>query len=335
MSDSLYPVAVIGCGKMGRLHARCWSQIPGVRLVGVYDRHAPAAEDAAKQYGTQAVSDLSQLLETAKAVSIASNTDSHLAVAEPFLRRGIACLIEKPLARNSAECRKIVELARANNAVVQVGHIERFNPIIVALRKLDIRPAYLETSRVSPMTFRSLDVGVVLDMMVHDIDIVLSLVNSPPVKVEASGAAVLGDTEDICSARVTFQNGAAATLSASRLALKTERRLRLYAKDCFVSIDYGKKTGAIFRASDNVAALQETAQRVRRGEVDPTTLNYAQMVKMQELAVENTEPIRAELEAFLAAAQRKCPSPIPAEAGAANVELAEKIVTAMGANRPS
>ncbi|MGA2497113.1 MAG: Gfo/Idh/MocA family oxidoreductase [Tepidisphaeraceae bacterium] len=331
MSNTPIPVAVIGCGRMGRLHARCYSQMPDVRLVGVYDRIAKAAQETAAQYHTAPFTDPASLLAQVKAVTIATPTESHLAAAEPFLNRGIACLIEKPLARNATECRQIADLARQRAAIVQVGHIERFNPIVVALRKLNLVPRYLETTRISPMTFRSLDVGVVLDMMIHDIDIVLALVNSRPVKVDAVGAAVLGRAEDSCTARVAFENGTVATLTASRLAMKTERRLRLFTADAFVSLDYAKKTAVLIKAHDNVPLLRETAAKVRAGQIDPTTLNYPQMVRMHELQADPTEPIRAELDAFLHAVRTNTAPLIPAEAGLANVALAEQIVTAMGA----
>ena len=330
MSNTPLPVAVIGCGRMGRLHARCYSQLPDVRLVGVYDRIPKAAQETAAQYHTTPFTDPTPLLDQVKAVTIATPTESHLAAAEPFLKRGIACLIEKPMARNAAECRQIVDLAHRHAAIVQIGHIERFNPIVVALRKLNLVPRYLETTRISPMTFRSIDVGVVLDMMIHDIDIVLALVNSRPVKVDAVGAAVLGTSEDSCTARVAFDNGAVATLTASRLAMKTERRLRLFTADAFVSLDYAKKTAILIKAEDNVPLLRETAAKVRAGEIDPTTLNYPQMVKMHELQADPAEPIRAELDAFIHAVRTGTTPLIPAEAGLANVALAEQIVAAMG-----
>ena len=233
------------------------------------------------------------------------------------------------MARNVAECQAIVDLARRHKATVQIGHIERFNPIVVSLRKLGLVPRYIETTRISPMTFRSIDVGVVLDMMIHDIDIVLALANSRPVKVDAVGAAVLGSAEDSCTARVEFANGVVATLTASRLAMKTERRMRLFTGDAFVSLDYAKKTGVLIKAGENVPLLREMAAKVRAGEIDPATLNYPQMVKMHELQADPAEPIRAELDAFIHAIRTNTTPLIPAEAGLANVALAEQIVAAM------
>src|SRR5688500_3105948 len=174
-STDTLPVAVIGCGRMGKLHARVYSQMPNVKLLGVYDANPATAAAVASEYKTQVIDNPSELLPHAKAVTVAVPTQHHLAVAEPFLRRGIACLIEKPLAKDVAECRRIVELARQHDATVQVGHIERFNPALRAAQRLNIQPRFMEVTRISPMPFRSLDVGVVLDVMVHDLDIVLNL----------------------------------------------------------------------------------------------------------------------------------------------------------------
>src|SRR5438046_3534015 len=255
-------VAVIGCGRMGRLHARVYSQMPNVRLVGVYDARPTAAESTAKEYGAKAFADLEELLPIIKAATIAVPTQFHLAVAEPLLARGIACRVDKPRARDVAECQRIVDAAQKSGATVQVGHIERFNPAVVALRKLDLRPRYIEAIRVSPMPFRSLDVGVVLDVMIHDLDIILSLARSKPVQVDANGVSVIGSHEDVCSARITFENGCVANVTASRLALKTERKLRVFCHDSFVSIDYQKKTGVIARRSGNVDAIRAAVNKV-------------------------------------------------------------------------
>src|SRR5207253_1784387 len=167
-------VGVVGCGRMGRLHARTYAQMPQTKLVGVYDAIPKAAEAVAGEFGTRVVANLQELAEQVRAVSIAVPTEHHLAAAEPFLRRGVACMIEKPLARNSAEGGQIVELAARHGAMLSVGHIERFNPAVLALSKLSLTPRFMDAVRVSPLPFRSLDVGVVLDVMIHDIDIVLS-----------------------------------------------------------------------------------------------------------------------------------------------------------------
>jgi predicted dehydrogenase len=315
---------------MGKLHARVYSQLPNVKLVAVHDANPDTAAAVAEEYHTTVAPDLNALVGQVKAVSIAAPTQHHATLAEPFLRGGVACLIEKPLAATSAEARRIVALAREGGAPVQVGHIERFNPVVRAMGRLDIAPRFIEVTRVSPLTFRSIDVGVVLDMMIHDIDIVLNLAQSPVDRVDATGVSVIGGVEDVCNARLTFANGCVANLTASRLALKTERRLRVFSGDAYVSIDYQKKYGIVARRSGNLAAIRDAVARIRAGEIeDLSDLNYHDLVQVEELQIDDAEPIRAELEAFLRAVRTNTPTPVPAEAGLAAVETAERIVAAI------
>jgi predicted dehydrogenase len=330
LNDKL-AVAVIGCGRMGRLHARVYSQMPQVKLVGVCDRSEDAAAAVADEFETKAFANADDLLDKVQAVTIAVPTEFHLPTAEPFLKRGIACLIEKPLAKSIDECRAIAKLAKEHNAVVQVGHIERFNPAIRAMQRLGIQPAFMEVTRISPLTFRSIDVGVVLDMMIHDIDIVLRLASSQVKDVHAVGVSVIGNVEDICNARVTFMNGCVANLTASRLSLKTERKLRVFSADAYVSIDYQKKHGIVARRGGNMEALQQAVAKIRSGEIeDLSDLNFADLVHIEELEIDDTEPLRAELDAFIAAANREAAVPVSVEDGLAAVELATRIVGEMG-----
>ena len=315
---------------MGRLHARVFSEMPSVRLVGVHDANPEAAAATAEAYKCRAVASPEQLLGDVAAVTIAVPTASHADVAEPFLERGVACLIEKPLAKTAEEGRRIVDAARRSGATVQVGHIERFNPVVRAMDRLGVRPRFIEVTRVSPMTFRSMDVGVVLDVMIHDIDIVLRLAGSPAERVDAVGVNVIGPHEDICNARVTFANGCVANLTASRLALKTTRTLRAFSPDAYVSLDYQKKYGIVVRRSGNLDALRDAAARIRAGEVaDISQLNYADLVQVEELQIDDVEPARAQLEAFVTAVRQKARPVVSAEDGLAAVELAAQIVAAM------
>src|SRR5205085_11101250 len=172
----------------------------------------------------------------------------------------------------------IVKWAKEYGAVMQVGHIERFNPAIRAVRQMEIAPRFMEVTRISPLTFRSIDVGVVLDMMIHDIDIVLMLARSKVAKIDATGVSVIGNVEDICNARLTFENGCVANLTASRLALKTERKLRVFSSDAYVSIDYQKKYGIVARRTENLAAIRDAVAKIRAGEIeDLSELNYAEL----------------------------------------------------------
>lgn len=315
---------------MGRLHTRVFSEMPNVRLVGVVDTSADAADDIACEYECKAYTHIEQLPPEVAAATIAVPTEFHASVAEPLLHRGIACLIEKPLAKTVEEARRIATAAQAGKALVQVGHIERFNPVVRSMERLGVRPGFIEVMRISPMTFRSIDVGVVLDVMIHDIDIVLRLAGSTVEHVDAVGVNVIGEHEDICNARLRFTNGCVANLTASRLALKTERKLRVFSKDAYVSLDYQKKYGIVVRRSGNVDSVREVAARIRAGEVtDLSQLNYADLVQVEELEIDDTEPARAQLESFIAAVKGEIPPVVSAADGLAAVELATRIVQSM------
>lgn len=326
----LLPVAVVGCGRMGRLHARVYSQMPDVLLVGVYDSHHETALEVASEYGCRAFENLHELLPQVAGATIAVPTRHHHDLAEPFLRRGVACLIEKPLASTVEEGRKIVEVSKKYHSIVQVGHIERFNPAVRAMRRMNFHPRFIEVTRISPLTFRSIDVGVVLDMMIHDIDIVLQLAGSQVKSIDAVGVSVIGGVEDICNARLNFENGCVANLTASRLALKTERKLRVFSADAYVSLDYQKKHGIVARRGGNLDAIRNAVAQIRAGEIqDLSELKFDELINIEQLEIDDTEPLLAELESFVDAVRNRKPSPVPAEQGLAAVEVATRIVESM------
>jgi predicted dehydrogenase len=316
---------------MGRLHVRVYSQMPTVKLMGVHDHSPDVTAAVADEFGAPGVESVEKLLDGVDAVTIAVPTKFHLGIAEKCLRRKIACLIEKPLAKDTTEGKRIVELAREFSTPVQVGHIERFNPAIRAMARLNIQPRFMEVTRISPMTFRSIDVGVVLDMMIHDIDIVLNLASSTVSKIEAIGVSVIGEVEDICNARLTFANGCVANLTASRLAMRTDRRLRVFSNDAYVSIDYQKRHGTVIRRSGNVDAIRDAVARIREGEVeDLSQLNYKDLVHIENLQSDDVEPLRAELDSFVQAVKTGEKPIVTAEDGLHAVEVAQRIVKEIG-----
>jgi predicted dehydrogenase len=316
---------------MGRLHARVYSQMQSVKLAGVFDSQEDAAAAVADEFAAPMRKSLEEMLPEVDAVTIAVPTKFHLSIAQECLRRKIACLIEKPLAKDVAEAKQIVELSRENKTTVQVGHIERFNPAIRAISRLEIEPRFMEVTRISPMTFRSIDVGVVLDMMIHDIDIVLRLANSTVSRIDAVGVSVLGDVEDICNARLTFANGCVANLTASRLAMRTDRRLRVFSPDAYVSIDYQKRHGTVIRRTRNIDAIRAAAAKIRAGEIqDLSQLNYKDLVHIEELPIDDVEPLRAELDAFVDAVKNGSDPVVTAEDGMHAVEVAARIVRTIG-----
>ena len=238
--------AVIGAGKMGAIHTRMYNELEQSRLVAVVDSNAERAQQLAEQYNCRAYTDCAEILGKVDAVTIATPTITHLELAEIFIENGVSVMVEKPLAANVKQGRKIVELAKNKNGRLAVGHSERCNPVVQAMKRFDIEPKFIEANRISPYPFRSTDIGVVLDVMIHDIDIILSLAASRIKKVDAVGINVISEKEDICNARIFFENGCIANITASRLALKTERKLRVFSRQAYLSADFFSGTFSFF-----------------------------------------------------------------------------------------
>jgi predicted dehydrogenase len=333
---------VVGVGRMGQHHARVYSQLAGCELVGVVDASPERRAEIADRFKTRAFERVDQLLDAGvDAVSIAVPTVFHEAEARPLLEAGVACLIEKPLAKDAASARAIKSLAEKSGACLMVGHIERFNPVMRAVQKATaggapVVPRFIEVSRVSPMTFRSVDVGVVMDMMIHDIDVILMLMGGQePDEIEAAGVPVITDHEDLCNARLTFRRPAATggktcvvNMTCSRLALKTERVTRITGENAYIKIDYAAKQGIIIRRIANEIQMAEVREQIRHGS-DLTRLKWNELVNIEPLDVDDGEPIVMEIEAFLAALRSGQRPPIDADAGFANVRTAERIVQAI------
>ncbi|MEI8194798.1 MAG: Gfo/Idh/MocA family oxidoreductase [Phycisphaerae bacterium] len=333
VSEKPLRVAVIGVGRMGQHHARVYSQIPGCKLAAICDANQAAAEKMAALYNCPAFTDINEMVRTLTgankldAATIATPTVYHLALAQTLLNAGIDVLVEKPLAPNVAEARAIVDLAQQRGRILQVGHTERFNPAFRALKPYQLSPQFVEVHRISPMTFRSIDVGVVLDLMIHDIDIVQHLVGRPVTEVSAVGVSVIGDHEDIANARLTFANGCIANLTASRLALKSERKMRLFSPNAYVTVDYHRKSGAIITRTANEEQLERVRQQVREGQVaDLMQLNYPELVKYEDLKVTDIEPLRAEQDSFLNAVRTRGTPEVTGEDGFVAVDIAARIV---------
>jgi len=329
MQDARVRTAVVGAGKMGAIHAKVYSELPQSELVAVVDVDADRAQNIADRYGCGAYTDYGDLLGKVDAVTIATPTVTHPQLAKVFIENGIAALIEKPLAASVREGRKIVSLARKTGSVVAVGHSERCNPVAQAMKRLDIEPRFIEANRISPYPFRSTDVGVVLDVMIHDIDIILSLAASKIRKVDAVGVNVIGDCEDICNARIVFDNGCIANMTASRLALKTERKVRVFSKQAYLSVDYFKKSGIVIKADPNINAVKWIQEHEQEGDFDWATVNWPDLLNIKQLEIDDKEPVRLQQEAFLRAVTNPEYMPeVSAEEGLAALECAQKILAA-------
>jgi predicted dehydrogenase len=328
----LLRAAVIGAGRMGRHHARLYHQMPDTQLVAVVDTDATKAGALAAEYGCPAAAQVEEVLDRIDIATVAVPTVFHEEVALPLIDRGIPLLIEKPMAPDSATARRMCERAEARGAVIQIGHSERFNPVVVAMQRMEVRPRFIETHRISPFTFRSADIGVIFDMMIHDIDIILHLVKERTYTVDAVGVAVLGPHEDIANARVTFASGATANLTASRLALKTERKIRVFSPDAYLSVDYGKKTGIAVKKDANLDLLRMAREKNFKDLSEMQHVDFGSLVNVEPLVIDDVEPLRAEITAFLKSVREGTPPPVSATDGLAAVELAEAIVASVRAH---
>jgi predicted dehydrogenase len=323
-------IGIVGVGHMGSLHARVLSEVPDVELIGLADTDKTRAEKKAEEHKTKAYESVEELADNVQAAVISAPTERHLETARIFLDRGVATLVEKPLAADIQEAEKLVELADENNAVLQVGHTERFNPIIMALQSQPISAKFIECIRVSPFSFRSVDIGVVLDMMIHDIDIVRKLASSEVVKIDAVGVNVIGEHEDVANVRIGFENGCVANLTASRLALKTERKIRVFSEDAYLSLDYHKRYGIAIRKNPNLDLVRFVAEQRASGKIlDPAQVNWSDLIKVEEITISDHEPLRKQAELFCRAARREIQPVVSGKDGLENVKLAHKILQAI------
>jgi predicted dehydrogenase len=295
-------VGVVGVGALGRHHARILSEMPDVKLTAVADSHVQRGQEVAAKCRTRWVADYRDLLTEVDAASVVVPTLAHLPVAAEFLRRGVPVLVEKPLADTLSAARELVSLAERHDAILQVGHIERFNPAWQAALPWLAAPKYVRAERLSPFTFRSTDIGVVLDLMIHDLDLVLSIVRSPLHSVEAFGVALMGPHEDMVQARLRFQNGCIADLTASRLHPQARRSMQVWSRSGCVSVDLHQRTVARFSPAAALRHGESPIARAQRPGADLEALKnsvFGQWIETADAAVPHQDALTAELTSFL------------------------------------
>jgi predicted dehydrogenase len=320
-------VCVIGYGHLGRHHARICGEIPACELAGVADTD-DAAREAASKLGVPVCENHNDFIGKADAAIVATPTASHLAVARDFIEAGVPVLIEKPLAKTLDEARELAALAASHGVPLQVGHVERFNPVVTAVAA-DIRsPRFIQADRVSPFSFRSIDVGVVMDLMIHDIDLILNLVRSPVVEVAALGVPVLGITEDIANARLVFAGGCVANVTASRVAVKTERKIRLFQEDAYISLDLAARSVQFFQKKGGFTPADLASVKAR--EV-PNALFYMleHCIDQRNVPIEDYDPLTREIESFLAAVKGDAEPVVTGEDGVEAIRVAEMVIKSL------
>ncbi|MFT7617004.1 MAG: putative dehydrogenase [Planctomycetota bacterium] len=326
VTSNMLKFAVIGAGHLGSIHARVLDENPRVQLSMICDVDKERGAALASKYGAQFCADVSGL-EGIDAAIVATPTAQHFAVAIRLLESGIHVLVEKPICDTVEDARKLCEKAKECNLRLMVGHSERFNPVIVALEAHQLKPRFIDSQRVSPFSFRSADIGVVMDMMIHDIDIILHLTKSPVKAVHAVGVPVIGTNEDLANARLVFENGAVANATASRVALKTERILRMFSREMYVTLDFSKKVGRIIRRGKALEAggLDLSSPEFQRI-TNPLEFMQKDLVRIEELKIVEVEPLFAEDDAFLQSIIDEVEPPVSGEDGLRALETAQMIV---------
>ena len=245
--SKILKVAVVGVGHLGKWHADKYATCEACQLLAVVDTDIENAREIAQKHGADAYSDYRDIIPLVDAISLVVPTSLHYKIAREFLEAGIHCLIEKPVTETVAEATSLIEIARDKELVLQVGHIERFNSVMIGIEEHLHSPLFLESTRLAPFSLRATDVSVILDLMIHDIDIILDLIDSPVKHISASGISVLSDTIDIANARLEFENGCVANVTASRISRKRERKLRIFQKNAYLSADFQEKIVALNR----------------------------------------------------------------------------------------
>jgi predicted dehydrogenase len=297
-------VGVVGVGHIGKNHARLYAELPNAQFTAIYDTDRAVAAQWAAEFGVNAAASLEEFADQIDAASIATPTNTHFEIGRELLGRGKHLLVEKPIADNTGHASELAELAAAHGLVLQVGHVERFNPVLGALEKRLTNPRFIEAHRLSPYPNRSTDIGVVLDLMIHDLEIILHLVRSPVQTIDAVGVPVLSLGEDIANARIRFENGCVANITSSRISPEQMRKIRVFQEDVYLSLDYQNQSGEMYRRT-------------------------AEGLKKEAVEIEREEPLKRELAAFIECAATGRAPKVSGFQAAAALELAVEITKAI------
>lgn len=315
-------VGVIGTGHLGKFHTKLFKEIDSCDFMGIFEPDFSRAISVATELSVRSFTSIGQLLQYCDAVSIAATTSAHYSIAKECLSKGKHVFVEKPITATIEEAEEIVKLARDKKLILQVGHVERFNPALLSLDNFELKPMFIQSDRLAQFNPRGTDVAVVLDLMIHDIDIILSLIKSEVKKVEASGVAVVSDTLDIANARIEFENGAVANVTASRISQKKMRKMRIFQKDSYISIDFDSGLSEIFR----LISLEETA--------NPATINYGEIgigekkkrIIYEQPEVKQVNALKHELSLFIDSVRNSTKPIVSGEDGLKALVVAQQII---------
>lgn len=315
-------VGVIGVGHLGVLHGKMYSQLSNANLVGVFDTDGEKARRVAAEIGTKSFATIDDLIDGCDAVSIVTTTVAHHDAATKALENGVHTFIEKPITETIEQAQSLVTLAESKHLKIQVGHIERFNPAILALESYNLKPLFIESHRLAQFNPRGSDVAVVLDLMIHDIDLILSLVRSPVASIDANGVAVVSDTVDIANARIKFQNGCVANVTASRISQQKMRKMRLFQQDAYISIDFAQGLAEVFRLIDE--GDKNAKPTMLLGKIDQGTKRRDIVYEQPE--VKEVNALKHELGLFVHSILNDTEPPVNGRDGMQALEVAREIL---------
>lgn len=318
-------VGVIGVGHLGKLHASLYREVRAAEVVGLYDINSEKARTIGNELNLPVYENLDTLLQNCDAVNIVTPTINHAEIAKKAIDNGCHVFIEKPITRTGQEARELIELARTKNKKLQVGHIERFNPALLALSDVKLDPVFIESHRLASFNPRGTDVAVILDLMIHDLDLILSMVKSNPVNIEASGVKVISESIDIANARIQFENGCVANVTASRISAKKMRKMRIFQQNAYISLDFNEGFSEIYfiPAADHTP-FEDGTLAFSLGQISLN--NTKKEIKYTKLQRTGINPLKFELESFVDSINSDVPPAVSGEQGLAALELANKVL---------
>jgi predicted dehydrogenase len=325
-------VAVLGVGSLGKEHARIYAGLAAagqVELTGVFDTSADTARKIAAKHGTRVFSSMAELAAASDAVNIVTPTVTHFELAKSLLQQGKHVLVEKPMTDNTAEAAELVQLAQQKNCVLQIGHVERFNPVFKYLETAAPEPRFIETHRLSPYPARSTDIGVVLDLMIHDLDVVLAFVKSPVTSVDAVGIPVLSKSEDIANARLRFANGCVANLTVSRVSPEKMRKIRVFSgptNPCYISLDYRLQEGFIYRIARDGEEESSLLKKLFAAKDSTIVSEFGgKRIVREPVPIAKEEPLKLELQSFVECVRERHTPLVSGESAKRALDLAFEI----------
>jgi predicted dehydrogenase len=324
--NNMLKVGVFGVGHLGKFHLNNWKEIPGCELVGFYDPDEKNAEEVIAKYGLKRFSDPGKLLTEIDAADIVAPTDHHFSLCEAAIRRGKHVFVEKPLAQTMDEAHALVKLVRESNIKLQVGHVERFNPAFLAVKDLKLNPMFIEVHRLAQFNPRGTEVSVILDLMIHDIDIILSIVKSDVKFISASGVGVMTETPDIANVRIEFNNGCVANLTSSRISMKKMRKIRIFQKDAYIGIDFLNKKSEIIKLKDQEMDDENVFT------FDIETLSGKKTIAISNPQIPDINAIKKELEEFKNAIEKNTRTIVSEIDGLMAMDVAHQILQKIGNN---